>query len=245
MIQPYVNTAKGTYPEAKLRWELGLSKGHRFFVTTDFHHSEDLVESIFVQVQRIDFQIIYGRIASEAMGPGIRRGDPYEFNESEVSDWTIQHPDGTEEGNFIGKFYDLYPGKCPTDFPDRTSCDYLYVVVAGIIVDPTGELAKVELMRPVNCDQDTVPIIISDAWKKTACAVLTMRELAPTHKSGKEPAMKYIPFVYNSERPHVVYPREGAGESADNPVVYVREEILEEQSDPPGVCDGNLDGPAA
>jgi hypothetical protein len=37
---------------------------------------------------------------------GYKHGDEYKFPESEVLDWTISKPDGTEEGNFIGKFFD-------------------------------------------------------------------------------------------------------------------------------------------
>ena len=30
------------------------------------------------------------------------------MKESDVLDWTISKPDGTEEGNFVGKFLDTY-----------------------------------------------------------------------------------------------------------------------------------------
>jgi hypothetical protein len=32
----------------------------------------------------------------------------YAFAETEVMDWLISHPDGSEEGNFVGKFLDTY-----------------------------------------------------------------------------------------------------------------------------------------
>ena len=30
------------------------------------------------------------------------------FPESEVLDWTIVHPDGHDEGNYVGKFMEMY-----------------------------------------------------------------------------------------------------------------------------------------
>ena len=42
-------------------------------------------------------------------------GDPYTFPEGELVDWLITHPDGSEEGNVVGKFLDEWqktrPGK--------------------------------------------------------------------------------------------------------------------------------------
>ena len=37
-----------------------------------------------------------------------RQGQRISFPESEVWDWTIIHPDGREEGNYVGKFIDMY-----------------------------------------------------------------------------------------------------------------------------------------
>jgi len=42
---------------------------------------------------------------------GYKHGDTYSFPEADLLDWTISKPDGTEEGNFVGKFLDTYqPG---------------------------------------------------------------------------------------------------------------------------------------
>ena len=35
---------------------------------------------------------------------------PYSFPESELVDWLIAKPDGSEEGNVVGKFLDTYGG---------------------------------------------------------------------------------------------------------------------------------------
>jgi hypothetical protein len=48
---------------------------------------------------------------------GYSLGDRYAFPESELRDWLITRPDGTEEGNFVGRFLDSYepPRKCLTE----------------------------------------------------------------------------------------------------------------------------------
>ena len=45
---------------------------------------------------------------------GYHLGDDYKFPESDLRDWMIAKPDGTEEGNVVGKFLDSYepPRNC-------------------------------------------------------------------------------------------------------------------------------------
>jgi hypothetical protein len=33
-------------------------------------------------------------------------GDPYKLSERDLTDWLISKPDGSEEGNVVGKFLD-------------------------------------------------------------------------------------------------------------------------------------------
>ena len=66
-------------------------------------------EEVFVYVDSIKAGIVYGRIASELTAVrSYRQGQRMSFPESEVWDWTIIHPDGSEEGNYVGKFIDTY-----------------------------------------------------------------------------------------------------------------------------------------
>jgi hypothetical protein len=46
---------------------------------------------------------IYGRI-DDVQLPSFHRNQRIPFPEWEVEDWVIFHPDGTEEGDFVGKF---------------------------------------------------------------------------------------------------------------------------------------------
>jgi hypothetical protein len=104
---PYIQKARGTYPDAKRRYLAGLPAGQSFFAVTQLRDGRGTSEQIFVAVSGIRDGRISGRIASDLVGiKGFKRADPYSFQESELVDWLISHPDGTEEGNVVGKFLD-------------------------------------------------------------------------------------------------------------------------------------------
>jgi hypothetical protein len=110
-IQPYLAQAKATYPEARAKFLAGLPDGQSFFVTTRIRDAAGVYEQVFIAVGAIDEGRVTGRIWNEVRRvQGFKLGDPYSLPESEVLDWLITHPDGSEEGNFIGKFLDRYRG---------------------------------------------------------------------------------------------------------------------------------------
>jgi hypothetical protein len=109
-IAPYVAQAKSTYPLAKSKFLTGLPEGQSFFVTTQLRRN-GLVEQVFVAVGSIDGDMISGRIWSDVqLVPGFKHGDAYRLPEAEIIDWLITYPDGSEEGNVVGKFLDTYGG---------------------------------------------------------------------------------------------------------------------------------------
>jgi hypothetical protein len=108
-IKPYIEKARQTYPEAKKRFLAGLPPKHSFFVTTRLFDDARNFEQVFVAVKEIKDGVIRGFISSEVNRiQRYKNGDAYSFPESELIDWTISKPDGTEEGNFVGKFLDTY-----------------------------------------------------------------------------------------------------------------------------------------
>jgi hypothetical protein len=108
-IAPYVAQAKSTYPAAKARFLSGLPNGQYFFVTTRLHDKTGAFEQVFIAVASIQGGLITGRIASDInLVSGYKNGDVYAFPETELLDWLITHPDGSEEGNVVGKFLDGY-----------------------------------------------------------------------------------------------------------------------------------------
>ncbi|HSS22630.1 MAG TPA: DUF2314 domain-containing protein [Pyrinomonadaceae bacterium] len=109
VIKPYVEQARKSYPEAKERYLAGLPAKNVFFVTARLHDADGRWEQIFVEVKEIKDGKINGLIANDiTMVSGFKLGDKYSFLEADLLDWTIARPDGTEEGNFVGKFLDTY-----------------------------------------------------------------------------------------------------------------------------------------
>jgi hypothetical protein len=108
-IAPYIAEAKRTYPAAEARFLHGLPTGEQFYVTTLLHDQFGKVEQVFIAVQGIKNGVVSGRISSQInLVAGYKPGEPYSFPESEVIDWLITHSDGSEEGNYVGKFLDTY-----------------------------------------------------------------------------------------------------------------------------------------
>jgi uncharacterized protein YegJ (DUF2314 family) len=108
-IKPYVEKARKTYPGARDRYLKGLPPRHAFYVTTRLHDKEGRFEQVFIAVREIKDGKIKGIIASDVQFiTAYKGGESYSFPESELLDWTIVRPDGSEEGNFVGKFLDEY-----------------------------------------------------------------------------------------------------------------------------------------
>jgi len=112
-IIPYIEKARATYPAAKKRFLAGLPSGHVFAVMIRLQHvdktkKEISVDDVFVRVNAIKNGKVSGRIDSTVFIPGHKQGDLISFPESEIINWAIQRPDGSEEGNYVGKFMDHY-----------------------------------------------------------------------------------------------------------------------------------------
>jgi uncharacterized protein YegJ (DUF2314 family) len=93
----------------------GLPKGQHFFVVTKLQDSSGNLEQVFIFVAMIDNGRITGRIDNDLISvKDFKNGDPYTFPESEVLDWLITRPDGSEEGNVVGKFLDEWSKTHPS-----------------------------------------------------------------------------------------------------------------------------------
>jgi uncharacterized protein YegJ (DUF2314 family) len=113
-IRPSVEKARKTYPEAKKRFLAGLPRGYAFYLTAQLRDKTGRYEQTFIEVREIKDTTVKGIIANDiTLVSGYEIGDEYSFPESEILDWTITAPDGTEEGNFVGKFLDEYQKQNP------------------------------------------------------------------------------------------------------------------------------------
>ena len=109
-IAPYVAKARNTYSAAKKRFVAGLPPRYLFSLTTKlWDRSHTKSEVVFVVADKIKNGTVTGHLATHTKQPiGYDWGDRVSFPESQVIDWTIVHPDGTEEGNIVGKCLDTY-----------------------------------------------------------------------------------------------------------------------------------------
>lgn len=108
-IAPYTEKARKTYPGAKARYLAGLPKGETFFVTAKLSDLQGHSEGVFLRVTHIANGKITGLIASDVIGvAAYKAGDEYTLPEAELVDWMISKPDGSEEGNVVGKFLETY-----------------------------------------------------------------------------------------------------------------------------------------
>ena len=96
-----------TWPTAKERFLAGLPEQHGFFVTFLVVDAEGRSEYLFIAVDEIVENEIRGRIWSDVkLIEGMPFRAPVVLPEDAISDWLITKPDGTEEGNIIGKYID-------------------------------------------------------------------------------------------------------------------------------------------
>ncbi|MFO0591374.1 MAG: DUF2314 domain-containing protein [Polyangiaceae bacterium] len=106
-MAPLIEKARQTFPDAKKRYLAGLPRGEAFFVTVVLHDKEGTSEQVFIAVTGIRGNTISGKIASDILTlQGFQRGQAYSLDEADLIDWLISKPDGTEEGNLVGKYLD-------------------------------------------------------------------------------------------------------------------------------------------
>jgi hypothetical protein len=111
-IAPYVAKARATYPSAKKRFLAGLPPGHRFSVRVPLFDADGSREDSFVDVEKISGGKITGTIATNLLLVSrYKTGQRITIPESQIDNWLILRPDGTEEGNAVGKFLDHYKPK--------------------------------------------------------------------------------------------------------------------------------------
>jgi len=108
-IAPYIAQARATYPQAKERYLSGLPPQQSFFVTVELRDAAGHSEMAFLAVDSLARDSIFGRIWNQIqVVRGFRLRDRHAVAEAELLDWLITKPDGSEEGNVVGKFIDTY-----------------------------------------------------------------------------------------------------------------------------------------
>ncbi|SMB94476.1 hypothetical protein SAMN00120144_2008 [Hymenobacter roseosalivarius DSM 11622] len=107
LLAPAVKQARKTLPQAKKRFLLGLPSGESFFLTTHIFDTDGKFEQVFVRVTSWESNKVVGTIANDLVTvKQYQVNQSIEFPEKAALDWTIAKPDGSEEGNYVGKFID-------------------------------------------------------------------------------------------------------------------------------------------
>ncbi|TGE21432.1 DUF2314 domain-containing protein [Hymenobacter aquaticus] len=108
LIAKPMKEALRTLPQAKKRFEAGLKPGETFYLTTRVVDADGKFEQVFVQVTQWEDTYVQGTIANTLQTvQGYSTGQTLEFTTSAVYDWTIVRAEGSEEGNYVGKFLDI------------------------------------------------------------------------------------------------------------------------------------------
>ncbi len=102
-IASSVEKGRATYPGAKKRFLAGLPTGVKFLVRVRLRQGHKVEES-FVEVRSIRNGTITGNIDSINILTNYRKGQGITIPEGEIKDWVIQYPNGSQEGNVVGKF---------------------------------------------------------------------------------------------------------------------------------------------
>jgi hypothetical protein len=78
-------------------------------VTVDLRDPAGHKEMVFLAVDSLVRDSIFGRIWNQIhLVQGYRLRDRHVVAERHLLDWLITKPDGSEEGNVVGKFLDTY-----------------------------------------------------------------------------------------------------------------------------------------
>jgi hypothetical protein len=208
-IAPYVEKARATYPEAKKRYLAGLPPKHTFFITTRLHDDAGKWEQVFIAVESIKDGQVTGRIASEIMMiKGFKQGGRHTFPETDMLDWLISLPDGSEEGNFVGKFLDTYqPGKNKTVRELLQAPEFrIYSVIFGITIDADGKLQGFKVSgvtEPKVNATKTVDAQIPQAFLNAAREKVIAKKYEPKLENGK-PVEFFTYFYYSPQFPNTV-----------------------------------------
>ena len=99
--------AMKSWPDAKARFQHGLPDKHSLFITFVPVDQEQRAEYVFLAVDDISDEGVSGRLWTEVFNvQGFKFGDRFLVDEEAISDWLITKPDGSEDGNLIGKYLD-------------------------------------------------------------------------------------------------------------------------------------------
>jgi len=104
---PCSRKAMALFGAVRQRYTRGLPPQQTLFVVTRLQDAERHRETVFVAVDSMAKRLVFGRIWNPLRAvQGYRFRQALALEEKDIVDWMISKPDGSEEGNLLGKFLD-------------------------------------------------------------------------------------------------------------------------------------------
>jgi uncharacterized protein YegJ (DUF2314 family) len=174
LLDQYVQKAKMSLQYFDEQFE---KPGDRTFYIVTRIYKNELYEQVFVKLGSIHEEVYVGLIVSEPMGKvDFKKGEIIQVSTEDVVDWCIVNPDGTEEGNLLGKAADLSKSRVCAFISKMTPKDGVFT---------TFEVVSV--LNP-NTEQEIIEIVPQDVLDKVSAFLMKSRGGKPS-KDNKE---KYI-----------------------------------------------------
>ncbi|TGD81768.1 hypothetical protein [Hymenobacter wooponensis] len=99
--------AKRTLPQLRQRYQRGLQAGTTCYLTANVLNESATPEPLVVEVAAWQAGQVTGRIVRLSPEGRTIAGALVTFEETVILDWLLLRPNGTEEGNYVGKYLDL------------------------------------------------------------------------------------------------------------------------------------------
>lgn len=181
LVAPYVAMARKSYPEAKAGFLKGLPPKESFLVTVRVYDESGNFEQIFIVVGSIKDGTIKGKIASDVERiAGYARGDQFECKEKDIFDWCITKPDGSEEGNVVGKFLDVVEER---HVP----------LIIEMVVDDQGKVTSAKFNAALNQSKQDVSFCIPGEVKTESERII----LAQHYEASVGTKTNYTYLIYD------------------------------------------------
>lgn len=108
-IAERIQLAQKTFQNAKREFMQGMRNGRELFLTIRLMDNSGKVEQVFVKVDAWKGDEVQCRLASQVRRlSGYALGQKLVCSEGDLLDWTIINPDGSSEGNYIGKYVEQW-----------------------------------------------------------------------------------------------------------------------------------------
>lgn len=184
LIRTYSAMSRKELPDVIDRFKNGLKDGGKLFITTRIEDpAKESFEQVFVEVESIKADTLSGKIASQlTLITNYRDRDPYSCPESAILDWTIQNADGSEEGNYIGRFMDVVK-------------DDAVPLIIETEIGASGKVSSAKFSQAVNRYKQDVSFCVPEKARQEAEQMILGSTYPDTEKPGKH-------FVYVMYRFH-------------------------------------------